>query len=148
MGPPNTSPSTGREGDLNSGPPFFKSRVLTTRTHFLQSTVQISTSSWKSYYFLYPDYPHMWNTGHWNDCSTPCGSGKQTRDVYCAKDEGKKVSSKYCSKTKLPIQSRKCYGKQCGKVCSIIIKCELCLQGAKYIMLIMSVHQLIGLHIY
>lgn len=60
-----------------------------------------------------PDYPHMWNTGHWNDCSTPCGPGKQTRYVYCAKSAGKKVSSKYCSKTKLPIQSRKCYGKQC-----------------------------------
>lgn len=90
----------------------------------------------------------MWNTGHWNDCSTPCGSGKQTRDVYCAKSKEEKVSSKYCSKTKLPIQSRKCYGKQCGKVCSIFIRHRLNLQGAKYIMLILSMYQSIGLSIH
>ena len=90
----------------------------------------------------------MWNTGHWDDCSTPCGPGKQTRDVYCAKSEGEKVSSKYCSKTKLPIQSRKCYGKQCGKVCSIVIGYSLNLQGAKYIMLNLPIHQSIGLSIY
>lgn len=81
--------------------------------------------------FLYTDYPHMWHTEPWNDCSTPCGSGKQTRDVYCAKTEGERVSSKYCSKTKLPTQSRKCYGKQCGKVYWVIIRLNLCFQGAK-----------------
>ncbi|KAL9972526.1 hypothetical protein ACROYT_G018849 [Oculina patagonica] len=60
-----------------------------------------------------PDYPHMWHTGNWKDCSTPCGSGYQTRDVYCAKSGGEQVSSKYCSKTKLPVKSRKCYGRKC-----------------------------------
>ena len=44
-----------------------------------------------------------------------CGSGKQTRNLYCAKQGRGKVDSKLCRNTKLPTGSRKCYGKQCGK---------------------------------
>lgn len=48
------------------------------------------------------DYPYMWHTGKWDDCSIPCGSGNQTRDVYCAKSDRNRTSSEYCSETKLP----------------------------------------------
>lgn len=60
-----------------------------------------------------PDYPYMWHTGKWDDCSIPCGSGNQTRDVYCAKSDRNRTSSEYCSETKLPAKYRRCYGKQC-----------------------------------
>lgn len=71
------------------------------------------------------DYPYMWHTGKWDDCSIPCGSGNQTRDVYCAKSDGNRTSSEYCSETKLPAKYRRCYGKQCGNFCILLLICNI-----------------------
>ena len=62
----------------------------------------------------------MWHTGSWSDCSESCGKGKQTRKVFCAKGGGKQADPKFCSKTKLPEDSQKCYGRLCGKVKLIV----------------------------
>ena len=64
----------------------------------------------------------MWQTGKWSDCSAPCGFGKRTRNVFCAKSGGGQVESKLCRNTKLPANSQKCYGKQCGKYLLIIVR--------------------------
>lgn len=71
------------------------------------------------------DYPYMWHTGKWDDCSIPCGSGNQTRDVYCAKSDGNRTSSEYCSETKLPAKYRRCYGKQCGNFYILLLICNI-----------------------
>ena len=71
---------------------------------------------WALELILSPDYPFMWHTEEWDECSYDCGPGTQTRDVSCVnQDDGRKVSNDKCSKTKVPPKERKCYGKKCGK---------------------------------
>lgn len=57
----------------------------------------------------------MWRAKEWNNCSKPCGIGKQKRKIYCATKDGKKVSNKKCKNTKPIETSRECYGRNCGE---------------------------------
>lgn len=41
-----------------------------------------------------------WYTGSYGSCSTSCGTGTQTRTVYCQRSDGTKVADSYCSGTK------------------------------------------------
>ena len=60
---------------------------------------------------------YAWNTTGWNECSTLCGGGNETRDVFCEKtylemqtietDEG------LCTGTK-PDNKQPCNEQKCG----------------------------------
>ncbi|MDP2628896.1 MAG: DUF4215 domain-containing protein [Nanoarchaeota archaeon] len=41
--------------------------------------------------------PYSWYSGSWGTCSTSCGTGTQTRSVYCQAANGQQVADSYCS---------------------------------------------------
>ncbi len=62
--------------------------------------------------FCAPEYSYSWKTGSWSSCSVDCGGGTQTRDVWCERSDGTRVSDSYCSGTK-PATSRSCNTQSC-----------------------------------
>ena len=49
-------------------------------------------------------------------CSTTCGSGNQTRNVYCVTLYGQKVNSAFCVSSLKPVESTKCFNtNSCGQ---------------------------------
>ncbi len=59
-------------------------------------------------------YSYAWAAGGWGGCSASCGSGSQSRSVYCQRSDGASVSDSLCSGTR-PASSQGCsnYG-SCG----------------------------------
>ncbi len=53
------------------------------------------------------EYTYSWNTASWGACSTSCGTGTQTRSVWCQRSDGATVSDSYCSGAK-PATSQSC----------------------------------------
>jgi hypothetical protein len=60
---------------------------------------------------------YSWITGSWGKCSKSCGSGTQSRSVYCKANPGSKVSDGYC-KTSKPKSSQSCNTQSCEPDCS------------------------------
>lgn len=53
-------------------------------------------------------YTYSWYAGGWpSTCSAYCGSGTQSRRVYCRRSDGREVGDGYCSGSK-PAASRNC----------------------------------------
>lgn len=49
-------------------------------------------------------------------CSTTCGSGNQTRNLYCVTLYGQKVNSAFCVSSLKPVESTKCFNtSSCGQ---------------------------------
>lgn len=61
---------------------------------------------------LHPCYSYSWNTGPWSGCSSPCGSGAQSRSVSCRRNDGTLMSDGYCSGSR-PATSQYCNGGTC-----------------------------------
>jgi hypothetical protein len=55
-------------------------------------------------------YTYNWYEGSWGKCSAECGTGTQTRTVYCKRSDGLKVADSYC-KTRKPAPSQSCSNK-------------------------------------
>ncbi len=61
---------------------------------------------------------YSWFTGPWSSCSAECGSGTQTRTVYCEREsDGAQVSDSFCSGSK-PAESQGCTGPGCPSASS------------------------------
>ncbi|XP_061172602.1 ADAMTS-like protein 1 isoform X2 [Saccostrea echinata] len=60
-----------------------------------------------------------WMTGAWSQCSVTCGSGYQSRDVYCIKKNAKghyiNITSDLCDSNKQPIDVQNCNQTVCPK---------------------------------
>lgn len=52
-------------------------------------------------------FSYSWYTSGWSSCSNSCGSGTQSRTVYCRRSDGAQVSDSYCSGSK-PARSQNC----------------------------------------
>ena len=68
-----------------------------------EAYVKVS-GTWKKYYEA---FTYAWATGSYGDCSVPCGTGSQTRPVYCKRSDGMTVGDSLCSGTK-PGHSKTC----------------------------------------
>ncbi|XP_028414660.1 uncharacterized protein LOC114537762 [Dendronephthya gigantea] len=60
------------------------------------------------------DFPYMWRSKDWSECSSDCGSGTKHRELFCAKSDLVKVQPKYCSKSTKPLKKLACYGRKCS----------------------------------
>uniref|UniRef100_A0A8C2UB35 ADAMTS like 3 n=1 Tax=Coturnix japonica TaxID=93934 RepID=A0A8C2UB35_COTJA len=59
-----------------------------------------------------------WRTGPWRPCSVQCGSGFQSRRVYCAhRKNNKLVADQYCGWKKRPVSWQHCSAMACGNEC-------------------------------
>lgn len=76
---------------------------------------------------------YSWHTNSWGTCSKSCGSGTQTRTVYCQTQDGTQVNDNKCTGTK-PATSRTCNTGACTKyfssVCVNNRGIEYCSQSA------------------
>ena len=54
-----------------------------------------------------PCYTYNWYTGRWGSCNASCGTGTQTRTVYCRRNDGTQVADAFCSGGK-PSASTSC----------------------------------------
>ena len=61
---------------------------------------------------------YQWATGDWSTCSTAssCGTGTQTRDVYCEHIFDGEVDDSYCTGTK-PSETQSCTVRPCSYTC-------------------------------
>ncbi|XP_068714564.1 A disintegrin and metalloproteinase with thrombospondin motifs 9-like isoform X3 [Montipora foliosa] len=56
---------------------------------------------------------YKWQTSTWTKCSSSCGSGKKSRDVWCVDSSNRKVPDTLCSPFSKPDNSSLCDGFQC-----------------------------------
>ncbi|XP_026712235.1 ADAMTS-like protein 3 isoform X1 [Athene cunicularia] len=77
-----------------------------------------------------------WRTGPWRPCSVDCGSGFQSRRVYCVhRKSNKPVADQYCGWRKRPVTWQHCSVTSCGKgeckdtthYCTFVKQLKLCL---------------------
>ncbi|XP_074901238.1 ADAMTS-like protein 3 isoform X1 [Buteo buteo] len=77
-----------------------------------------------------------WRTGPWRPCSVDCGSGFQSRRVYCVhRKSNKPVADQYCGWRKRPVTWQHCNDTSCGKgeckdtthYCTFVKQLKLCL---------------------
>ncbi|XP_010127611.1 PREDICTED: ADAMTS-like protein 3, partial [Chlamydotis macqueenii] len=77
-----------------------------------------------------------WWTGPWRPCSVDCGSGFQSRRVYCVhRKNNKPVADQYCGWRKKPVTWQHCNVTSCGKgkckdtiyYCIFVKQLKLCL---------------------
>ncbi len=59
------------------------------------------------------DYsPYSWETDPWTECSSSCGTGIRTRDVYCIQCDGNRVADYNCTSSR-PVGNESCSGTDC-----------------------------------
>ncbi|KFP34461.1 ADAMTS-like 3, partial [Colius striatus] len=78
-----------------------------------------------------------WRTGPWRPCSVDCGSGFQSRRVYCVhRKNNKPVADQYCGWRKRPVTWQHCNVTSCDKgeckdtahYCTFVKQLKLCLK--------------------
>ncbi|VDP08363.1 unnamed protein product [Soboliphyme baturini] len=58
----------------------------------------------------------IWRTGKWSPCSSSCGRGVRTREVYCFnRDSSAKIDDLYCANLQKPAVYHRCRTSSCPK---------------------------------
>ena len=69
-----------------------------------QNTSRVITTSKPSY---------AWRTSDWSTCSSLCGNGRESREVYCASQDGSPVEERHCDAVNKPANTQLCSVESC-----------------------------------
>lgn len=56
---------------------------------------------------------YQWQTTPWSECSSSCGYGQKSRDIWCVDLSRRNVSDALCNPESKPESSAACYGSKC-----------------------------------
>lgn len=56
---------------------------------------------------------YTWRTSNWSACSSLCGNGQESREVYCTSQDGSPVEETHCDAGKKPATTQPCLIESC-----------------------------------